>query len=60
MSAVIRYTTQDGDRWDLIAHKHYGNALLIDGLITGGLTVFVPVLETKPKNNQEELPWWMR
>lgn len=23
MSAVIRYTTQDGDRWDLIAHKHY-------------------------------------
>ena len=72
ISAVIRYTTQDGDRWDLIAHKHYGNALLIDGLIaanphlplaeefTGGLTVFVPVLETKPKNNQEELPWWMR
>ena len=30
MSAVIRYTTQDGDRWDLIAHKHYGNALLIE------------------------------
>ena len=27
---------------------------------TGGLTVFVPVLETKPKNNQEELPPWMR
>ena len=33
MSAVIRYTTQDGDRWDLIAHKHYGYALVIDSLI---------------------------
>ncbi len=33
MSAVLRYITKDGDRWDLIAHKHYGNALLIDGLI---------------------------
>lgn len=56
----------------MIAHRHYGNALLIDGLIAanphlplaeefdGGLTVFVPVLETKPKNNQEELPPWMR
>ena len=70
--SVLRHVTREGDRWDLIAHKHYGNALLIDGLIaanphlplaeefTGGLTVFVPVLETKPKDGQEELPWWMR
>ena len=34
MSAVLRYITKDGDRWDLLAHKHYGNALLI-GLIDG-------------------------
>ncbi|MFC3873813.1 tail protein X [Neisseria musculi] len=72
MSAVIRYTTRAGDRWDLIAHKHYGNALLTDGLMAAnphlplaeafsdGLTVFVPVLETQPKNNQEDMPPWMR
>lgn len=72
MSAVLSYITKDGDRWDLIAHKHYGNALLIDGLIAAnphlplaeefvsGLTVFVPVLESKPKNSQADLPPWMR
>ena len=72
MSSVIRYTTLDGDRWDLIAHRHYGNAFMIDGLIAAnphlplseefgaGLTVFVPVLEVKPKNNQEDMPPWMR
>lgn len=69
---VLVYTTRDGDRWDLIAHKYYGNALLIDGLIAAnphlpiaeafgaGLTVFVPVLESKPKNSQQEMPPWMR
>ncbi|HFC8518904.1 TPA: tail protein X [Neisseria weaveri] len=72
MSAVLRYTTIDGDRWDLIAHKHYGNALMVDGLIAAnphlplaeefksGLTVFVPILETKPKNSQADMPPWMR
>lgn len=72
MSAVLRYTTRAGDRWDLIAHRHYGNALMIENLIAAnphlplaeefgsGLTVFVPVLETKPKNSQEDMPPWMR
>lgn len=72
MSAVLRYTTRNGDRWDLIAHKHYGNALMIDGLIAAnthlplaeefpdGLTVFVPVLESKPKNSQAKMPPWLR
>lgn len=69
---VIQYTTRAGDRWDIIAHKFYGNALLIDGLIAANphlaiaeqfvdnLTVFVPVLQTKPVNNQEDMPPWMR
>lgn len=72
MSVVLRYTTVDGDRWDVIAHKHYGNALLIDGLIAAnphlplteafesGLTVFVPVLESKPQNNQADMPPWLQ
>ncbi|MDK4529009.1 tail protein X [Kingella kingae] len=72
MSGVLIYTTRDGDRWDTIAHKHYGNAFEIARLIAAnphlplteqfksGLTVFVPVLDSKPKNSQEQLPPWMR
>ncbi len=26
--ALLQYTAREGDRWDLIAHKYYGNALL--------------------------------
>lgn len=71
MSAVIRYITRDGDRWDLIAHKHYGNAFEIERLIAAnphlplaeqfasGLTVFVPVVESKPQSNAD-MPWWMQ
>lgn len=71
-NGVLIYTTRDGDRWDLIAHKYYGNALLVDGLIAAnphlpiaeefasGLTVRVPVLEAKPQNQQKDMPPWMR
>ena len=69
---LLKYTTCAGDRWDIIAHKFYGNARLIDGLIAANphlpiceqfesnLTVFVPVLDSKPVNNQEDMPPWMR
>ena len=72
MATVLQYTTRLGDRWDIIAHKFYGNALLIDALIAANphlpiaeqfvdnLTVFVPVLQAKPVNNQEDMPPWMR
>ena len=72
MSAVIRHTTRSGERWDLLAHRYYGNAMLVDGLIAAnphlplaeefsdGLTVFVPVLEAKPQNTQAQLPPWLR
>lgn len=33
MNGVLIYTTRDGDRWDTIAHKHYGNAFEIDRLV---------------------------
>ena len=71
-TSVLQYTTQLGDRWDIIAHKFYGNALLIDGLIAANphlpiteqfidnLTVVVPVLDTKPINPQQDMPPWMR
>lgn len=70
MSAVIRHTTRSGERWDLLAHRYYGDALLVGGLIAAnphlplaeefsdGLTVFVPVLEAKPQTALSQLPPW--
>lgn len=69
--SLLQYTTAEGDRWDLIAQRYYGNALLIGGLIeanphlpaaeqfAAGLTVWVPVLTAKP-DNQADMPPWMR
>nr|DAS19876.1 MAG TPA: tail protein [Caudoviricetes sp.] len=70
--AILVYTTKDGDRWDTIAHKHYGTAFEIDRLISAnphlpigeqfesGLTVFIPILTAKLENNQELLPPWFQ
>lgn len=72
MDGVLVYTTRHGDRWDTVAHKHYGNAFEIGRLIAAnphlplaeqfdaGLPVFVPVLRTPPKQRQDVLPPWMR
>lgn len=72
MNGVLIYTTRDGDRWDTIAHKHYGTAFEIDRLIAAnphlplaeqfasGLTVFVPVIERKTNPQQQDMPPWMR
>ena len=63
--SVLQHTTVEGERWDLIAHRYYGNALLIEGLIaanphlpvceafTTNLTMFVPVLPAKPQSRDD-------
>ena len=68
INGILVYTTQDGDRWDTIAHKHYGNALAINRLIAAnphlplaeqfasGLTVFVPVVRQGEINRLERTP----
>lgn len=70
--SVLQYTTREGDRWDLIAHQYYGDALLIGGLLAAnphlamaeqfaaGLVVRVPVLTAKPQSAQADMPPWMR
>ena len=72
MNGVLIYTTRDGDRWDTIAHKHYGTAFEINRLIAAnphlplaeqfesGLTVFIPVIQQKIQRNQEKMPPWLR
>lgn len=68
----IEHITQDGERWDLIAWRYYGDAARIAPLaeanphlqlapvLTGGLPVRVPVLQGDGQVPGFELPPWMR
>ena len=69
--SVLRHLTREGDRWDLIAWRYYGNPLEISRLIAANLhlpaaeqfaanlTVFVPVIPAKPQT-QADMPPWLR
>jgi hypothetical protein len=46
MISFVEYVTKQGDRWDTIAFKAYGDATLINGLIEANVsTVIAPILE---------------
>jgi phage tail protein X len=69
MAQSVEYTTQDGDRWDLIAQKYYGDATLFGPIQTanlhvplipilpGGITLRIPVLETAQFDSNLLPPW---
>lgn len=66
-----KYTTLQGDRWDTIAYKAYGDATkysaIIEanpfipksGVLPSGVTVFIPV-QDRPAVNTSNLPPWKR
>lgn len=66
------YTTVEGDRWDTIALKAYGDASKFDPIIqsnygvpltakfTGGLKIRIPVIASQEETNEENLPPWKR
>lgn len=70
--SVMQYKTSQGDRWDLIAYKFYGNPTMINELILANphlplaeqfeanLTVFIPVLPATRTIAQKDMPPWMR
>lgn len=73
MSNFVEYVTKQGDRWDTIAFKAYGDATLINGLIEAnvsivispilapGTRVIVPILEQGDiQIDSELLPPWKR
>ncbi|PIT59960.1 tail protein X [Snodgrassella alvi] len=72
VDSVLQYQTCDGDRWDLIAHKYYGDATMLDRLIaanphlplaeqfTANLTVLIPIIQSDTHTAQEDMPPWMR
>ena len=71
MAQYTQYTTIQGDRWDLIAQKAYGDATMIQPLLEanpsvpltpyldGGIKLNVPVLDLVTVE-QSLLPPWKR
>lgn len=68
MSYIIHITTQ-GERWDTLAFKYYGDAarflpiveankaLPVSESFPGGLRVFIPVLDPEPVSTKRLPPW---
>ena len=67
----LKHTVKQAERWDNLAYYYYGNALEYARIIEAnphisfcevlptGATVFIPVLNVKPIQN-ENLPPWLR
>lgn len=65
----IEHTTQDGDRWDLIAYKYYGDAaqsgpiqaanlhVPLNPVLPAGITLRIPVLDTAQFDINLLPPW---
>ena len=67
----LTYRTREGDRWDLLAYQHYGDASLFEPIIRenldqlptpgvfipAGLLLRIPILEVDPVRGPETLPW---
>ena len=70
MTDFIEVITNDGDRWDLIAYRVYGDAWAFEPIIVanpdipirprlpGGLRILVPVREVTVET--ADLPPWKR
>lgn len=67
-----QYITREGDRWDLIAQRFYGDATDYEGIVAAnpavpiipllpsGLLVRVPIKEVSTIIPSEKLPPWKR
>jgi len=72
MAELLVHVTQEGERWDGIAHRYYGNACLFTSIIEanpevaivptlpGGLRLLVPVLDLEETVPVPGLPPWKR
>lgn len=72
---VLEHITTEGDRWDMIAWKYYGDATLYEPIIAAnpevqmlpvlpsGIKLLIPVLEEDSAGTitaDEDLPPWKR
>ena len=71
MSQYIIHVTKDGERWDSLAYRYYGNALLYEGIVRAnphvpikpildaGITLRIPILERSDiETDKGDLPPW--
>jgi phage tail protein X len=66
----ITHVTTEGERWDQLAWRYYGDAhrylpivqanphVPINAILPSGLTLAIPILE--PVTSAQDLPPWMR
>jgi phage tail protein X len=66
------YITQEGERWDTLAYRWYGNAFLLTVLLAvnphvpivpvlpAGTLVFIPKLNIEQRTDNSKLPPWKR
>lgn len=69
MSDYIKHLTKAGERWDLLADIYYGDQnsyepiikanpyVAITPVLPEGITLYIPVLESSLKTNEELPPW---
>jgi phage tail protein X len=72
MSEFVLYTTEDGDRWDTIAYRMYGDpwafgpiiaanpTVPIRPVLSGGILLHVPVRQAQVSTDTSQLPPWKR
>lgn len=67
----FEHITTEGERWDQIAYKYYGDPLKYEPIVAAnpvsiipilpaGLKIKVPVLDVEDTIRAEELPPWKR
>ena len=68
----LRHITTDGERWDQLAYRYYGDASAYERIVAanpdipmmlalpGGLELAIPVIEANSTISLEELPPWER
>jgi len=68
----LRHITTEGERWDLLAWRYYGDAhgyeriiaanpaVPLYGVLPGGLELVIPVITVSESQPTEELPPWKR
>lgn len=72
MSDAIKYTTSEGDRWDSIAQRMYGDpwafgpiiaanpSVPIRPVLPGGIVLYIPVRRSSVTTQTSQLPPWKR
>lgn len=67
--SVVNYTTKDGDRWDIVAYRAYGDAMLFMDIVKAnpkvpiypdlpsGIILNIPVREREEVVTTNLPPW---